>query len=497
MKKRTKILATIGPSSDSLEMIISLIKAGVNVFRLNFSHGTHEYHLQVLENIREAMEKTALIVGILQDISGPKVRIGDLDETFNLSSGDKLEFVQDKIVGSKVEENHYVLTLNQAEVLTKMKVNEAIYLCDGSIKAIVKEIGASVIAVVENEGILSSKKGVNFPHTKIGIDVITPKDREDIRWGVENGVDFMAISFVQTANDMLVARALIKEHGGDQQLFAKIEKFDAVENIDEILHVSDGLMVARGDLGIEVPFYEVPKLQKSLIKKANALSKPVITATQMMLSMTKNDSATRAEISDVANAVLDGTDAVMLSEESAVGHNPVLVVETMFKTISETEKIYPYGRFNRYENFDMMDAIDESVVRIAENLGIDALLTLTSSGQSAKKIARYRPSCPIHAVIHSKSIAQKLCIVWGVIPAYLVKKDELSLMLKEMVQSGLSRGIINKEKKYVLTEGYPVGAPGTTNSIRILSRLEIEYFETLETTVKKSKKIDKDCATLF
>ncbi len=497
MKKRTKILATIGPSSDSLEMIVSLINAGVNVFRLNFSHGTHAYHSGVLKNIHEAMRMTNKIVGVLQDISGPKVRIGMVEETFSLVHGDKLEFVKDDVVGSKISDKMYRVTLNQPEVLDKMKVGEAIYLCDGSIKAVVRSTENSVIAEIQNEGILSSKKGVNFPNTRIGINVITDKDKKDMLWGVANDVDFMAISFVQNASDMIMARTIVEQASGNQRLFAKIEKFDAVENIDEILEVSDGIMVARGDLGIEVPFYEVPKLQKSLIKKANAQSKPVITATQMMLSMTQNDSATRAEISDVANAVLDGTDAVMLSEESAVGHNPVLVVETMFKTIAETEKIYPYGRFERYSNFDTMDTIDEAVVRMAQNLEADAILTLTSSGQSAKKIARYRPNCAIHAITHSKSIASKLSIVWGVLPAYLVKKDELNNMLKETVKSGLKRGIIDMNKRYILTAGDPVGVPGTTNSIRILSHHELEYFNKYESTSKKSKKIDKDNATLF
>ena len=479
MEKRTKILATLGPASDSLEMIVSLIEAGVNVFRMNFSHGTHAYHEGVLFNIKKAMEQTGKIVGVLQDISGPKVRVGDIEGTFALKSGDKLYFTKEKILGEQLDTNSYRVCINQSEVLDKIKVGEAIYLCDGSIRAKVVAIGDEVQTEIENEGVLSSKKGVNFPNTRIGINVITPKDREDILWGVAHGVDFMAISFVQSEHDMLEARGIVQKAGGNQQLFAKIEKFDAIENIDAILEVSDGLMVARGDLGIEVPFCQVPKLQKTLIKKANECSKPVITATQMMLSMTKNEMATRAEISDVANAVLDGTDAVMLSEESAVGHNPVLVVETMYKTIVETEKIYPYGRFNRYESYDMMDTIDESVVRMAESLQADAILTLTTSGQSAKKIARYRPHAPIHAIIHAKEIAQKLTIVWGVLPIYLVEKNELNLMLKQTIQSGLQRGLIDRNKRYILTAGDPVGIPGTTNSIRILSHHEIDFFDTI------------------
>ena len=391
MKKRTKILATVGPASDSLEQLEALIRAGVNVFRMNFSHGTHEYHSAVLTLIRQAMKNTGLIVGVLQDISGPKVRIGKLEEDFILKNGDTLEFVQDDIMGVKVADSSYRLTINQREILPKMKVDEFIYLYDGNIRAKVLSVGEKVIAVVQNSGKLSSNKGVNFPNTRIGIDVLTAKDRKDMLWGIEHGVDFMAISFVQNAQDMHNARSIIETNGGHQQLFAKIEKFDAVENIDEILAVSDGIMVARGDLGIEVPYYEVPAIQKMIIHKANEASKPVITATQMLLSMTESETATRAEISDIANAVLDGTDVVMLSEESAIGDNPVLAVETMFNTIRETEKMYDYDKFSGYSMHDEMDVIDESAVMLADNLNANALLALTTSGQSAKKLARYRP----------------------------------------------------------------------------------------------------------
>jgi pyruvate kinase len=339
MKKRTKILATVGPASDSLEKLEELIRAGVNVFRLNFSHGTHEYHSEILSRIRTAIENTGLITGVLQDISGPKVRIGMLEEDFLLKTGDILEFVKEDIVGTKIQERHYRLTLNQKSILERLRVGEFIYLYDGIIRSkVIESTKEGVKVLIENDGILSSKKGINFPNTELGIDILTPKDKEDMLWGVKNNVDFMAISFVQNAKDMRNAREIIKENGGTTQLFAKIEKFDAVHNIDEILLESDGIMVARGDLGIEIPYYDVPNTQKMLIKKANNLSKPVITATQMLLSMTTNDTATRAEISDVANAVLDGTDAVMLSEESAMGHNPVLAVRTMVHTIKAIEK---------------------------------------------------------------------------------------------------------------------------------------------------------------
>ena len=480
MKKRTKILATIGPASDSLEALESLIKAGVNVFRMNFSHGTHEYHSALLERIREAMENTGLVVGILQDISGPKIRVGKLESHFFLRNGDTLEFVPETIVGSKVKEGHYRVSINQLPILEKMQVGEFIYLCDGNIRAKVIGVGDSVVTEVQNSGKLSSNKGVNFPNTRIGIEVLTPKDREDMLWGVDHDVDFMAISFVQHAQDMEKARAIVKSHGGQQQLFAKIEKFDAVENIDEILAVSDGIMVARGDLGIEVPYYDVPAIQKSIIKKANEMSKPVITATQMLLSMTESETATRAEISDVANAVLDGTDAVMLSEESAVGQNPTLAVETMFNTIRATEKLYRYDKFSDFSMHDEMDVIDESVVMLADNLNANAILAMTSSGQSAKKLARYRPEKAILAICHCQRVARSLSIVWGVIPAFLVKEASLDEMMSQVVKEGLKKEVLEREGCYILTAGYPVGVAGTTNNIRILRGHEMQYFEQLK-----------------
>lgn len=253
MKKRTKILATVGPSSDSLETLVALIRAGVNLFRLNFSHGTHEQHFKVLQNIRTAMEQTGLVVGILQDISGPKIRIGDISHNFELCEGDEIHFVKEGIVGEQLSPTSYRVSLNYPEVLGQLKLDDYIYLYDGIIRTKVTSIDEnSVKVMVENRGTLYSKKGVNFPNTKLGVDILTKKDRADIAWGVKNDVDFMAISFVQNAQDILNAREVVTSLGGNQDLIAKIEKFDAVENIDEIIEVSDGLMVARGDLGIEV-----------------------------------------------------------------------------------------------------------------------------------------------------------------------------------------------------------------------------------------------------
>jgi len=481
MKKRTKILATVGPASESLDMLEKLMRAGVNVFRLNFSHGTHEYHYEVLQRIRQAEKNTGLFVGVLQDISGPKIRVGKLDKPFKLEKDDIIEFIKEEVVGFKKDEKTYVTCINQPTILDQLKVGENIYLCDGMICTEVIEHENDVVKVkVKNPGILSSKKGVNFPNTCLGIDVLTKKDRDDMLWGIKNNVDFMAISFVQSADDMINARKITKEHNSRIQLFAKIEKFDAIENIDAIIEASDGIMVARGDLGIEVPFYEVPSLQKMLIQKTNQASKPVITATQMLLSMTTSDRATRAEISDVANAVLDGTDAVMLSEESAVGHDPVLAVETMVKTIQGAEKIYPYNKCSEFEVVDATDSINEAAVRLCEDIDAWGMISLSKTGSAVKKLSRYRPRRDIYAVSHDEKVSRSLTICWGVVPAFTVKDDSIGQVLREVMQEGLRKNSLKLDKSYVLTAGDPVGVEGSTNTIRILRENEMKFFASLK-----------------
>ena len=486
MQKRTKILATLGPASHTIEMIEGLIKAGANMFRLNFSHGSHEYHLETLNNIRTAMKNVGKTVGILQDISGPKVRIGDVKEPFELHRDDIITFLKDDMIGYKRGDKDYVVSINYPDILDKVKINEYIYLYDGTIRAKVIETGETVKARIENHGILGSKKGVNFPNTVIDIDVITKKDEKDIAWGVENQVDYFAISFVQNAKDMKKARGLLNGYKG--KLIAKIEKFDAVENIDEIIEESDGIMVARGDLGIEVPYYDVPTIQKMLIKKANLKGIPVITATQMLLSMTQNERATRAEISDVANAVLDGTDVVMLSEESAVGEDPINVVDTMSNIIAKTECIYNYEKQYKMPYLDEFDVIQATVTKLADDLKANGILALTSSGKSALKMSRYRPKTPIFAFTHKKKVLNSLTGIWGVEPIGTIKEAQASKMFQKMLKALLEKGLLNTNGIYVATVGYPVGMPGSTNTIKILTPSEIEYYLNFkEEKEKKSK----------
>ncbi len=472
MTKKTKIVATIGPASDKAEVIEELILAGVDVFRLNFSHGSHDYHTATLNKIRAAAKKLNKKIGILQDISGPKIRVGAIKEPFYLKSGDTIT-----ISVSSGEADGYQTTINHPEILPLLNAGDQIFFCDGAIRAkVVKTSLDNITASIENEGILSSNKGVNFPNTKLGIAVITQKDREDMAWGAANGVDFMAISFVQSASDMLGARQILKELGCEPKLFAKIEKFDAVENIDSIIEASDGIMVARGDLGIEMPFFKVPSIQKSIIKKANERAKPVITATQMMLSMAKNESATRAEISDVANAVLDGTDAVMLSEESAVGINPAAVVRAMSDTIIETEKIYPYGKFDEFNFDDETDMVAQATTHLAQRLNANAIIAITSSGKSAIKLSRNRTNLPILAVAHDDAVLRTLTIVWGVEPVITVEPGDLSAVLAKSICSLLNSVAINQNGCYVATAGHPAGEPGSTNLIRILKSEQIKYY---------------------
>ncbi|MGQ2731424.1 pyruvate kinase [Campylobacter jejuni] len=478
MLKKTKIVATVGPASEKEEILRQMIINGVNVFRLNFSHGTHEYHKKNLDTIRKVAKELHIRIGILQDISGPKIRTGELKEPFELKKGDRLDFYRETILGEKIAQNHYKISINQKSILDMLKIDEYIYLYDGSIRAKVVNIDDQKIeTIIENDGFLNSNKGINFPNTKINIDVITQKDKNDLLWGIKNEVDFLAISFVQNAHDIDEVREILAQNNAKISIFAKIEKFDAVENIDEIIKSSDGIMVARGDLGIEVLYYKVPNIQKEIIQKANNASKPVITATQMLFSLAKSKTATRAEISDVANAVLDGTDAVMLSEESAVGIDPANAVGIMCQTIIETEKRYPYNKFNDFNDLDNTDKIMRSSAHLATDLNADAIFSLTSSGKSAIKIARYRPNIEIIAVGHSEKTLNSLSIVWGVNPAILVNKsNELTELLKDSVRSSVEKGFMDEDKCYLLTAGFPTGVEGTSNLIRILNKEQIAYY---------------------
>ena len=457
--KKTKIVATLGPSSEN--KIKEMIKAGVDVFRLNFSHATHKIHKESIKKIRETAKELDSKTAILQDISGPKIRIGEIDGFLELKKGDKIRLVK------KNPKDRYDLTLSYPEIIDDLKVGEYVFFADGSIRTkVIEKTPTYALLEVKNEGVLSSRKGVNFPHSNLKISAITEKDKKDLAFGAKNGVDIVAISFVNSKNDILKAKEILNENGANPWVIAKIETKKAVENLDEILEVSDGVMVARGDLGIEVGLEKVPVIQKKIIRRANKLKKPVITATQMLLSMVNSPFPTRAEVSDVANAVMDGSDAVMLSDETTVGKYPVKAVEMLKKVSIEIQSIYPY--YKKYEIQDE-DAIAASVADLCKGTNPTAIVSFTSSGTTVKSIAKYRPKSPIIAVTHSRETSRKLKVVWGVEKIVEIQKVKTpEKLIEKFKELALNENLLKKGDKVIVTMGSIVGKEGTTNMIRVV-----------------------------
>ncbi|MEO1942146.1 MAG: pyruvate kinase [Campylobacterales bacterium] len=458
--KRVKIVATLGPST--IQRIGELIEKGVDIFRLNFSHATREFHGGIIDKIRGEAEKRHRNVAILQDISGPKIRIGEIEGLLELKRGDLV-----KLVKEEDPEDPYSLSISYPSIIDDVQEGEYVFFADGTIRTKVVEKGeGELVLKVKNEGVLSSRKGVNFPNSNLGLSAITRKDEEDLKFGARKGVDIVAISFVNRREDILRAREILKEAGAEPWVIAKIETRLGVEDLEEILEVSDGVMVARGDLGIEVGIEKVPVIQKKIIRKANRLKKPVITATQMLLSMVNSPYPTRAEVSDVANAVMDGTDGVMLSDETTVGKYPIRAVEILTSVILETQKIYPY--YKKYEIEDS-DAIAASVADLCRGIEVKGIVTFTSSGTTARSIAKYRPDVPIFAVTHSEEVLRRLAVVWGVKPLFTLPKTEnpeqlITLFRKRVVKEG----VLQRGDRVIATMGSLVGREGTTNMIRIL-----------------------------
>jgi len=457
--KKAKIVATLGPSS--IDKIEDMIKAGVDVFRLNFSHANHKTHRESIKKIREISKKLGSKTAILQDISGPKIRIGEIDGLLELKKGDKIKLVK------KNPKNKYELSISYPEIIDQVNVGEYVFFADGSIrtKVIDKQKNALVLEV-KNEGVLSSRKGVNFPHSNLKISAITPKDEKDLIFGAKNEVDIVAISFVNNKDDILKAKQILNKYNASPWVIAKIETKKAVENLDEILEVSDGVMVARGDLGIEIGVEKVPLIQKKIIRRANKLKKPVITATQMLLSMVNSPFPTRAEVSDVANAVMDGSDAVMLSDETTVGKYPIKAVEVLKKVIIEIQQIYPY--FKKYEIEDK-DAIAASVADLCKGIEPKAIVSFTSSGTTVRSIAKYRPKAPIIAVTHSRNTSRKLKLVWGVeeiIEIPKIKNPEK--LIQKFKDIALRENLLKEKDKIIITMGSIIGKEGTTNMIRVV-----------------------------
>lgn len=469
--RKSKIVCTIGPASESPEMLEQLIEAGMNVARLNFSHGSHEEHAIRIAAIRDAAAKVGKPVGILLDTKGPEIRTHTMENgELHLVTGKVIDISMTEVVG-----NENVFSVTYEQLIEDVEQNNIILLDDGLIelRVLAKDMEKGLIhTIVENAGVLKNKKGVNVPGVSIKLPGITEKDAQDILFGIEQGVDFIAASFVRTAKDVLEIRELLEQNGGSHiQIIPKIENQEGVDNIDAIIEVSDGLMVARGDLGVEIPAEEVPLVQKSLIKKCNQVGKPVITATQMLDSMQRNPRPTRAEASDVANAIMDGTDAIMLSGETAAGLYPLESVQTMNKIAERTEQSLDYrgivSQRSREKGANMTEAISQAVAHTSINLNVKAVLAPTESGNTAKMIAKYRPGVPIVAVTGSENTAQMLTLVWGVQPVVCERVQTTDEILELSVDQALKHGHVDHGDVVVITAGVPVGEAGTTNLMKV------------------------------
>ena len=468
--KKTKIVCTIGPASESVDMLVNLINAGMNVCRLNFSHGDYEEHGARIKNIREAVKITGKRVAILLDTKGPEIRTNDMENgAITMKIGDSVRISMTEVLGTNEK-----FSITYPELINDVNVGSHILLDDGLIDLEVTDIDRDaneIVTVVKNEGVLKNKKGVNVPGVSVNLPGITEKDANDIRFGIGQGIDFIAASFVRRASDVLeITKILEEENATHIQIIPKIENQEGIDNIDEILKVSDGLMVARGDMGVEIPTEDVPVVQKALIKKCNALGKPVITATQMLDSMQKNPRPTRAEANDVANAIYDGTDAVMLSGETAAGDYPLEAVQTMARIAVRTEEtLVNQDSFalKLYSKTDMTEAIGQSVGHTARNLGIQTIVAATESGHTARMISKYRPKAHIVAITFSEQKARSLSLSWGVYATVADKPSSTDEMFNLASKVSQEEGYASEGDLIIITAGVPVGEKGTTNLMKI------------------------------
>jgi len=471
MMRKTKIVCTIGPASDSVELLEQLIDAGMNVARLNFSHGSHEEHKIRIDRINEAARKKGKVVGILLDTRGPEIRTHQMkDGSIELVRGQRID-----ISMSETEGTEEVFSITYDKLIEDVEVGSVILLDDGLIELEVTGMDLDrglIHTMIMNSGTLKNKKGVNVPGVQVQLPGLTQKDADDILFGIAESVDFVAASFVRRGSDVMDIRKLLEENGGSTiQIIPKIENREGVDNIDDIIALSDGLMVARGDLGVEIPSEEVPLIQKILITKCNQAGKPVITATQMLDSMQQNPRPTRAEASDVANAILDGSDAIMLSGETAAGLYPVLSVKMMDKIALHTEQAVDYRSLvstrRREMHGNMTEAIGQSAAYTAINLKVKAVLAPTRSGQTARMIAKYRPGCPIIALTTSEKSSKKLSLVWGVYPIVGKNVQSIDEILQESVEESIKHQYVSLGDVVIITAGVPVGKVGTTNLMKI------------------------------
>ncbi len=466
LMRRTKIVATIGPATESPERLRELIAAGATTFRLNFSHGDHSEHAVRIRTIRQVSAELGVHIGILQDLQGPKIRLGRfVDGPITLAKGDPFT-----LTSRDVACNRSIATVTYDRLADEVLSGSRILLDDGRVEMVVVEVDQASQTLqcrVTVGGVLSNNKGVNFPDVQLSIRALTDKDKTDLAFGLQQDVDWVALSFVRNPSDLLEIKELIASHGASTPVVAKIEKFEAIDQIDDILLLCDGVMVARGDLGVEMPAEEVPLLQKELIRKANSLGIPVITATQMLDSMVGCPRPTRAEVSDVANAILDGTDAVMLSNESAVGDFPVEAVDTMATIACRIERDYPQRVIDSRMATTIPNAICQAVSTIARNLNAAAILPLTKSGSTARNVSKFRPSTPILAITSEAKVARQLQLCWGVNP--LVVEEQTSTTSTFSLATGMARelGYLQDGDLVVQTAGTLSGVSGSTDFIKV------------------------------
>ncbi|HEY9889227.1 MAG TPA: pyruvate kinase [Candidatus Obscuribacterales bacterium] len=466
--RRTKIVATIGPATQDPDVLRSLIEAGATTLRLNFSHGTHEDHQRSVRLIRQVSFELNQPVGILQDLQGPKIRLGRFEDgSIHLKKGDPFTLTSRAVPGSQT-----ISSVTYEPLAQEVPTGATILLDDGRVEMKVESIDPTqgdLHCRVVVGGVLSNNKGVNFPGVYLSIKALTDKDRKDLIFGLNQGVDWVALSFVRNPQDVLEIKELIAQAGKRVPVIVKIEKHEAIEQMDAILSLSDGVMVARGDLGVELPPEDVPILQKRLIKTANRLGIPVITATQMLDSMVSNPRPTRAEVSDIANAILDGTDAVMLSNETAVGKYPVEAVATMAKVALRTEEEsfnseYP-DRVGSPRSIP--NAISQAVARIASQLNASAIMTLTKSGATARNVSKFRPTTPILAVTPHVDVSRQLQLVWGVRPLVVLDLPSASQTFQAAMNVAQEKGFLREGDLVVLTAGTLQGVSGSTDLIKV------------------------------
>lgn len=468
--KKTKIVCTIGPASESPEVLEQLVKNGMNVARLNFSHGSHEEHLEKIKTIKKLRRKLNVPLGLMLDTKGPEIRIGRFEEKeYFLKPDDIFTITTRDIIGNK-----NIVSVSYSGLPNDVEKGSIISVDDGLIQLEVMEIkdGTEIVCRVQNNGVISNNKGVNLPGRVTNLPAITPKDVDDIKFGIENGIDMIAASFIRKKEDIYDIRKVLEDHGGEDILIlSKIESQEGVDNIDEIIEASDGIMVARGDLGVEIRTELIPLVQKEVIRKCNKAAKPVITATQMLDSMQRNPRPTRAETTDVANAIIDGTDCVMLSGETAAGKYPVEAVKTM-RDICITTELSDDFEENIYQaeidrKITTTNAISKSTCTIASQLNAKAIITCTASGNTAKAVSKFRPKTNIIACTIDEKVARRLSVSWGVYPVIVEKAHETDELIERAIVGALKENYVQEGDITVLTAGIPLGVSGTSNLIKV------------------------------